>query len=150
MMNYAVNHAYERNTNAVYMYGSALELPFMDNTVDHIVNSRLIWTLVEPDKAIREWLRVIKPGGSIFCFNRMKNNVGIVMNKTNIYNDLVVDDELVVLRAKMNDLLGLMQRNGLINVRILDMPNTTKENCREIENEEWYQPWYVLAADKPL
>ncbi len=150
MMDYAVKHAHERNTNAVYMYGSALELPFMDSTIDYIVNSRLIWTLVEPDTAIKEWARVIKPGGSIYCFNRMKDNVGIIMSKSNIYNDVSVDEKLVVSNAKMDELRGLMERNGLTNVRILELPETTKEERNYIKLEEWYQPWYALAADKPL
>ena len=130
------------------MYGNALKLPFMDNTADFIVNCRLIWTLVEPDEAIKEWARIIKPGGSIFCFNRMKENVGMTKWKDNYYNDNEVEKSLVIASAGMDELKDLMERNGLVNVRINKLPETSKS--KEILEKDWYQPWFVLAADKPL
>ncbi|TWA28893.1 methyltransferase family protein [Sinorhizobium medicae] len=30
-----------------------------------VVNRHLVWTLVDPSAAFREWLRVLKPGGSL-------------------------------------------------------------------------------------
>lgn len=103
-----------------------------------------------PDIAIKEWVRVIKPGGRIFCFNRMEENVGIRMHQLNIYDDKSVDEKLVVSNAKMDELKNLIERSGLINVRIIQLPDTTKKERQDIKEEEWYQPWYVLAADKPL
>lgn len=67
MMSYALRHAKTVGSNAVYMKGSVLDLPFMDNTADYIINARLIWTIVEPDISIQEWFRVVKPGGKIFA-----------------------------------------------------------------------------------
>lgn len=148
MMDYGVRHAADEGVTAVFMYGSVLELPFMDNTADYIINSRLIWTLVEPDKAIKEWSRVIRPGGSIFCFNRMEENVGMKVYKENFYSDKEVDEKLVMAGAKMDELKSLMERNGLVNARINKLPDTCKDPS--LKEQEWYQPWFVLAADKPL
>ena len=148
MMALGVKHAKDKNLNTVFMYGNALKLPFMDNTADFIVNCRLIWTLVEPDEAIKEWARIIKPGGSIFCFNSMKENVGMTKWKDNYYNDNEVEKSLVIASAGMDELKDLMERNGLVNVRINKLPETSKS--KEILEKDWYQPWFVLAADKPL
>ncbi len=148
MLEYAVDHADKKKVSAAYMYGSILDLPFMDNTADYVINARVLWTLVEPDKAIKEWARVIKPGGSIFCFNRMKEDEGITVYKKDFYDNKEVDDKLVVQGAKMDELKNLMERNGLVNVRIEQLPDTYKDEA--LKDMDWYQPWFVLAADKPL
>ena len=148
MLEYAVDHADKKKVSAAYMYGSILDLPFMDNTADYVINARVLWTLVEPDKAIKEWARVIKPGGSIFCFNRMKEDEGITVYKKDFYDNKEVDDKLVVQGAKMDELKNLMERNGLVNVRIEQLPDTYKDEA--LKDMDWYQPWFILAADKPL
>ena len=37
MMEYAVRHAREKGLNTVYMYGNAVDLPLMDNSVDFVI-----------------------------------------------------------------------------------------------------------------
>lgn len=148
MMEYAVRHANEKKLDSVYMYGSALDLPFMDNTFDFIVNARLIWTLVEPDIAIKEWARVIKPGGNIFSFIRMQENVGMTVYKPNFYNDEEVDSSLKLAGAKIEELKSIFERNGLSNVEFIKLPDTTK--IQQIKEEDWFEPWFVLSAQKPI
>ncbi|YBV95136.1 methyltransferase domain-containing protein (plasmid) [Phyllobacteriaceae bacterium JZ32] len=36
-----------------------------DNHYDVITNRHLVWTLVDPEAAFAEWLRILKPGGSV-------------------------------------------------------------------------------------
>lgn len=143
MMCYAVRHAKALQSNAVYMKGSALDLPFMDNTVDFIINARLIWTIVEPDVAIKEWLRVIRPGGTIFCFNRMLEGVGLTSKKENIYENEEVDQHLLVKNARMDELIDLLARNGFEDVKIVKLPGLTRP-------EYDYEPWFVLMGTKPV
>jgi len=45
--------------------GDAENLPFEDNVFDVVVSRNLIWTLPSPETAVREWRRVLKPGGRI-------------------------------------------------------------------------------------
>jgi len=141
MLNHAVKHAASKETNAVFMYGNVLDLPFADNTFDYIVNSRLIWTLVEPDNAIKEWLRVIKPGGKIFCFNRMLEGVGLTTKRLNIYEDDEVDKQLQIKGARMEDLTSLLVRNGLADVKLEKLPGLTRP-------EFDLEPWHVLMGTK--
>ena len=48
----------------------------------------------------------------------------------------------------MDELKNLMERNGLVNARIEQLPDTYKDES--LKDMDWYQPWFVLAADKPL
>lgn len=42
------------------------DLPFKDNTLDYVLTSHVIEHFFDPVKALREWHRIIKPGGYIF------------------------------------------------------------------------------------
>ena len=42
------------------------DLPFKDNTLDYVLTSHVIEHFFDPVKALRQWHRVIKPGGYIF------------------------------------------------------------------------------------
>jgi len=42
------------------------DLPFKDEEFDFVISSHVIEHFFDPIKAIKEWLRVIKPGGYIF------------------------------------------------------------------------------------
>jgi SAM-dependent methyltransferase len=48
----------------IVAYGD--DLPFKDNTLDYVLSSHVIEHFYDPVKALREWHRVIKPGGYIF------------------------------------------------------------------------------------
>jgi ubiquinone/menaquinone biosynthesis C-methylase UbiE len=141
MLKYAVNHAEMNSTNAVFMDGNVLMLPFMDNTADYIINSRLIWTLVKPDATIKEWRRILKPGGKIFCFNRMKEGLGLTANKTSVYEDDAVEAQLPIRGARMEELIALLERNGLIDVKLEKLQGLTRPGFD-------YEPWFVLMGTK--
>ena len=49
--------------NAVFRQGSAYELPFADATFDAVFSHALIEHLREPERAMAEFMRVLKPGG---------------------------------------------------------------------------------------
>ena len=42
---------------------------FEDESIDYIVSRNLIWNLEEPQKAYKEWVRILKPGGRILIFD---------------------------------------------------------------------------------
>ena len=143
MMKYAVRHGKKSCSSAMYMSGNVLELPFMENSVDYIINARLIWTLVEPKKALKEWFRVIRPGGKVMCFNRMQEGVGLTMWKESIYQDKETDESLEIMCAGMEELKGLLKECGFVNVEIRKLPGLTRPGFD-------YEPWFVLMGEKPV
>lgn len=49
--------------------GDALQLPFADNAFDCLTNGFLLRNLSDLDKALREFHRVLKPGGRLACLD---------------------------------------------------------------------------------
>ena len=47
----------------------AADLEFEDASFDVVVSRNLTWNLPDPDKAYREWRRVLKPGGLLINFD---------------------------------------------------------------------------------
>ena len=58
-----------------FQTGDAEHLPFEDNTFDVVVTRNLVWTLPDPQAAIREWHRVLKPEGRIIISDGYWQNI---------------------------------------------------------------------------
>jgi phosphatidylethanolamine/phosphatidyl-N-methylethanolamine N-methyltransferase len=54
--------------------GNALELPFRDDTFDHVLLSHVITVVSDPVKLIEETRRVIRPGGQIVIINHFRSS----------------------------------------------------------------------------
>lgn len=58
--------------------GNALELPFADNTFDHVLLSMVVTVVSDPVKLIEDTRRVCKPGGQIVIINHFKSGNRLV------------------------------------------------------------------------
>ena len=65
MISHARQYAGMHNLDINFQIGDAEELEFDDNTFDVVVSRNLFWTLPDPDKALKEWRRVMKPGATL-------------------------------------------------------------------------------------
>lgn len=48
-----------------FQVGDAVHPDFPDSSFDAVVNRYLMWTLREPERALRNWARVLRPGGTL-------------------------------------------------------------------------------------
>ncbi|MDX0758335.1 methyltransferase domain-containing protein [Sinorhizobium medicae] len=65
MLDRARQKAKTRGRNISFRMGDAENTMEPDDHYHVVVNRHLVWTLVDPSAAFREWLRVLKPGGSL-------------------------------------------------------------------------------------
>ena len=68
MLSRAVKKAKERGLNLDLRMGDVESLDFDDGSFDVVVSRWVLWTLTQPEKAIEEWMRVLKPGGWMYAF----------------------------------------------------------------------------------
>lgn len=57
------------DVSAEFLEMDAQALTFPDSVYDVVISRNLIWTLPKPQKAYREWVRVLKPGGILLNFD---------------------------------------------------------------------------------
>lgn len=62
---YAKKEAAEQGLPIEFIVGDALSLPFEDNTFDAVVSHTFFTSIPDPERAMAEMIRVIKPGGII-------------------------------------------------------------------------------------
>jgi len=67
MLRRARKKAADRGVKVEFKLGDAEDLPFDAGSFDAVVNRAVLWSLPNPEKAIREWKRVLKHGGRL-CF----------------------------------------------------------------------------------
>ncbi len=79
MINQAKENVEKYKSKATFIKMDAQDLKFEDNTFDLIVTRDCMWDLPNPDKAYREWMRVLKPKGTLFI--RDANNYLYLYNE---------------------------------------------------------------------
>ncbi len=65
----------EKSGSAIELLtGDAEHLPFDDGSIDIIVTRHLLWTLPHPEVALKEWLRILIPGGRLIVIDGIWND----------------------------------------------------------------------------
>lgn len=69
MVSTAIQLAGEEGVEARFLQMDAENLDFPDETFDAVISRNLTWTLPHAEKAYREWIRVLKKGGTLLNFD---------------------------------------------------------------------------------
>lgn len=68
MLKYAMENAQRKGLQVQFQQSDAESLPFEDNFFDVVVSRHLLWTTTDPEIVLREWFRILQPGGRlIYC-----------------------------------------------------------------------------------
>jgi ubiquinone/menaquinone biosynthesis C-methylase UbiE len=65
MLQEAQRKAAERRLEITFEIADAEVLPFAEGRFDALFGRHILWTLPDPERALREWRRVLKPGGRL-------------------------------------------------------------------------------------
>ncbi|MEA1864463.1 MAG: class I SAM-dependent methyltransferase [Euryarchaeota archaeon] len=108
MIKRAKKKAHDLGVEAEFKLGDAENLSFETGSFDAIVNRAVLWTLPNPEKALAEWRRVLKPGGRLCFFlhephpdgitdrfrRQLGNIVSLIAERRNPWNSLYDREKL--------------------------------------------------------
>lgn len=141
MMSVAKRKAKDNGLKIKFGMGDAENLPCEDNSFDIVTNRHLLWTIPHPEKALSEWIRVLKPGGKLVIIDGdwfYKNTnydiqrflgkflVAITEFKNPWDNSSDYDDKLkeslpMIKDENARNVHELVRNTGLSNVEIIPM-----------------------------
>lgn len=154
-------------------------LPFLDNSFDGVTNCRLLWTLLDPQESLKEWLRVLKPCGKLLNFTRTretrptaeqieeleKMRDEMAKNATEeekakghchgskIYENQV-DNHLPLKYASDSEIVEELKKAGYINAKVIKMPKDVSLPREEEDSDEknklfGMNDWVCIYGEKP-
>lgn len=152
-----------------FQLGDAEDLPLEDASFDAVVCRYLLWTLPDPRRALGEWCRVVRPGGSIMCIEgrwqytslkgrlkRLSRRLGILLyEKANPFK-LGYDEETANQLPFRNGLtpeeaIGLFQEKGLTNITtetLFDVRNVQRRNMPLLYRLAMSPPLFLIKGEK--
>lgn len=152
-----------------FQFGDAENLPFDDDSFDAIVSRYLLWTLPEPRRALGEWCRVVRPGGSIICIEgpwrytslkgrlkRLSRQLGILLYDRANPHKLGYDKETANQLPFRNGLtleeaIGLFREKDLTNIAsetLSDVRNIQARNMPLLYRLAMSPPTFLIKGEK--
>jgi ubiquinone/menaquinone biosynthesis C-methylase UbiE len=116
-------------------------LPFPPCSFDAVINCRLVWTLVDPQVSFAEWRRVLKSGGKVINFIRIREEDDSGMMKE-VYGD-AIDKSLPLRNADKGLLEKSLEQAGFLACEAIPLPRdlTVKD--------EGLPRWYAVRGVNP-
>lgn len=108
MLEAAKETAEHFGVEVAYLEMNVQKTTFEDHTFDAVVTRNVTWTLPDPEKAYREWYRVLKPGGILLNFDanyadnvRNQNQKESWVNPEGVYGHIGMTNELMLENEKI-------------------------------------------------
>ncbi len=162
MMEVARKKALATDSGIKFMEGDVENLSFDDGAFDCVTARYVLWTLPNPDKAVKEWTRVVKPGGKIVIIDGKwvtKNLLPLISTVNyHIYRFIKYGKNPFTHDYKKDISAGLPNPHGIEKEQIVvymsgagmtDITITDLNNIREIRRKNL--PWYLkYSNDHPI
>lgn len=169
MLEKAKKNASKASLSISFLQGDAENLQLPDGYFDIVVNKYLLWTLPDPKKALVEWRRVLKEGGSIIAidgewsdnrqFGRLRRKAtdtlrgGKEGNHMKTYRKQYdsIKKDLPLFALKPEQVYKVFKDSGFETVSIKRMGNAGKSSKLEsglLDKLDFSDPIYIIKAEK--
>lgn len=129
MLQVADNKTKKRGLNVKFIKGDAEDPPFDSNEFDVIVTRHLFWTLLQPEKAVKCWKRILKNNGKIIIIDGVYYDLSL---KGKIL--LLISDILIFLIDRKKPQRGYSKEINSILPNLGGMPLKKAKNYLDLED----------------
>jgi SAM-dependent methyltransferase len=133
-----------------FRIGDAMEPPLEPARVDVVSNRNVIWTLLDPRKAFRNWFALLRPGGRVLAVHHWTMRAGAT------YSDALkaafLEQSALQPGLTRNDpqftevLVGWLAEAGFVDVKTTDLHDVDRF---EAAHGSDHLGWLALTALKP-
>jgi SAM-dependent methyltransferase len=130
--------------------GDAMEPPLQPASVDVVSNRNVIWTLLDPRKAFRNWFALLRPGGRVLAVHHWRMRAGATysdalraafLEKSSLQPGLTRNDPQFT-----EVLVDWLAEAGYVDVKTTDLEDV---DSFEAEHGSDHLGWLALTAIKP-
>ncbi|KHF38610.1 hypothetical protein LQ50_20030 [Halalkalibacter okhensis] len=175
MLKIAQRKANANDLQCRFLHGDAEKLDFEDHSFDVVINRHLLWTLPHPGVALREWVRVLRPGGKLVIFDgdwtthnmdkrrKYKQLLGnylvmisekrYTLNWRKRYKTRINNEKLPFEGADEGKVMSLMEAAGLSNISTASMEHLLKVDSKSFPLKyrlSFIEPYqrYIVIGEK--
>jgi ubiquinone/menaquinone biosynthesis C-methylase UbiE len=126
-MNLAKTYFSYNNLNGVLKIGNAEQLPYKDNEFDVVVARQILMFTPDPQKAVDEMLRVLKPGGEAIALLHNRHSWYAVLGKVTGTNLVAEAEDPPVNRLhSIKEAHQMFQKFSVVKIILDKFPSKTK------------------------
>jgi ubiquinone/menaquinone biosynthesis C-methylase UbiE len=144
MLEIGRRNSIDKGNTVTYILGDGDKIPFESDSFDAVVNCRVMWTLLNPVLSLREWMRVLKPGGVLLSFTKLttkEDHDRWRSEKPQNHYPKELEELLPLRTASCEKHLEAYQEAGFIN------PSATLLR-QDLGSMEYGKQWYVFKGIK--
>jgi ubiquinone/menaquinone biosynthesis C-methylase UbiE len=121
--------------------GNALAPPGKPATYDAVVNRHVLWTMTDPERALTNWRRLLRPGGHLVVIDGLWGK-----EPDDRMDDIAHALPLIAPEVAIGDIRALVKRAGFTSVHLSTLDEVDRIERSLQAEDEMHQPHYVITA----
>lgn len=128
---------------ARFDHGDAMDPPVVLASADVIISRHVLWTLTDPDRALTNWRRILRPGGRLVIIDGLWGRL-----PDDRIDDIAPEPPLMGVWVTLDDIRAIVTDNGFTNITTHDLTEIDRLE-HALTEEPAQEPHYALSATKP-
>ena len=144
MLARAKKKASERGGDVRFEIGDAIDPPGESASVDAVISRHVLWTLTDPERALSNWRRLLRPGGRLVIIDGLWGRSG----DDRLGDDITSALPLLRRETTVDDVRALVEAAGFSKVRVSGLERLDAIERVFADDHATGEPHYVVTATK--
>jgi SAM-dependent methyltransferase len=143
------------NNPPAFDFGDAIAPPLEPASVDVVAHRNVMWTLLDPARAFRNWFTVLRPGGRLIALHGV-HTVSLGREPEGAHSDTYTDEirgRLLGIhrQATVEPALPIAREAGFIDVKVTRLLSIEayERELEKVTHQPAEKTWLALTATRP-